>query len=178
MAPPPPDPPLKWQAAWGVSCRVVGIAATLAANILVARWLGPVEFGAYLLVTTAMALGGLLAMAGLSEAGLRFISESLALGRPAVARAYLNRVLSVVAIASLGAAAITAGSLAFFQATTSRFPHPLLVTTVAAVGVVALAWQQMAAESLRGYGDLRRASLFSGGQTGGPASNLLFLAGL
>ena len=31
---------------------------------------------------------------------------------------------------------------------------------------------------LRGFGNLRVASLFSGGQTGGPVSNLLLLAGM
>jgi len=65
---------LRRQAVWVVICRVVGIGATLAAHILAARLLGPADFGAYLLFTTIMALGSLMCMAGLKEAGLRFVA--------------------------------------------------------------------------------------------------------
>src|SRR5262249_17972114 len=103
-------PSLKRQAVWVVSCRIVGIAATLASNILVARLLGPGEFGTYLLVTTVMALGGLIAMAGLNEAALRFISESLAHGDIGISHAYLRRSLTIAAISSvLACGAVTVG---------------------------------------------------------------------
>jgi O-antigen/teichoic acid export membrane protein len=170
--------PLASRAAWVVGCRIVGILATLAGNVLAARLLGPAEFGAYLLVTTVMALGSVLGMAGQNEAGLRFISESLALGRFKLARAYLARVLAIAALASLAAALAVALSMALFQSQTGRFHDPALLIVLTAVGVIALSGQQIAAESLRGYHDLRLASLFSGGQTGGPISNLLFLCGL
>ena len=178
LDPPHPHSPSRRQAAWVVAWRVVGIATTFAANILAARLLGPVEFGSYLLVMTIIALGGLLGMAGLNEAGLRFIAESLALDKHGLARAYLQRVLSTVAIASLVAAVITAACVLLFQIGTARFHEPALLIAVAGVGVIVLAWQQISAESLRGFGDLRSASLFSGGQTGGPISNLLLLIGL
>ena len=165
-------------AAWVAGCRIVGILATLAANILVARLLGPAEFGTYVLATTCVWLGSLVGMAGLNEAGLRFISESLALDRPGVARAYVRRVLRGVGRVSLVSAVVVAAALGGFQWFTGRIPEPQLVAGLVALGIVALAWQQVAAESLRAYGDLRLASLFSGGQSGGPLSNLLFLAGL
>ena len=57
------DKPLGWSV-----CRIIGIVATLGSNILAARLLGPAEFGTYLLITTVIALGSLLAMAGLNEA--------------------------------------------------------------------------------------------------------------
>lgn len=171
-------PPLRRQAISVVAWRIVGILATLGANILAARLLGPAEFGIYLLVTTLMALGGLIGMTGLNEAGLRFVSESLALDRHGLARAYLRRVLATVAIASLLAAVVMATGMILFQAKTGRFHDPLLLILLTSFGIVALAWQQISAESLRSYGDLRRASFFSGGQTGGPVSNLLLLAGL
>src|SRR6266567_6321822 len=110
-------PPLRRQAVWVVACRIVGIAATLAANILAARLLGPAEFGTYLLVTTVIALGGHLAMAGLNEAALRFIAESLALGRFTLARAYLARSLATTAVASAVASiAVACGFAAFLFA--------------------------------------------------------------
>src|SRR5438105_7619003 len=101
---------LRRQAVWVVACRSVGIVATLASNVLAARLLGPAEFGAYLLVTTVIALGSLLAMAGLNEAALRFVSESLALAKPDLARAYMRRALLIAAAASaLAAATVTSG---------------------------------------------------------------------
>jgi O-antigen/teichoic acid export membrane protein len=170
--------PLRRQALWVVACRVVGIAATLASNIVAARLLGPAEFGAYLLVTTVIALGSVLAMAGLNEAALRFISESLAHAEFGLARAYLNRSLKTAAIASALAAIVAAGGFALLRATPSQSQQSLAMLALVAVGVTVLAWQQLGAELVRAYGDIRLASLFSGGQTGGPLSNLLFLAGL
>jgi O-antigen/teichoic acid export membrane protein len=72
---------------------------------------------------------------------------------------------------------VVAGGLAMFGWATGRFTPPLLLIAVG-IGIVVLAWQQLGAELIRAQGDLRLASLFSGGQSGGPVSNLLFLAGL
>jgi O-antigen/teichoic acid export membrane protein len=162
---------------WVVACRVVGIGATLASNILAARLLGPAQFGAYLVVTTVLALGGLVGMVGLNEAALRFISENLALERFTLARAYLRRALLITAVASAVSAFAIAVGFEIFILATGRHQQPLLLVVIA-LGVALLAWQQVGAELARAYGDLRLASLFSGGQTGGPLSNLLFLAGL
>jgi O-antigen/teichoic acid export membrane protein len=173
-----PHQPLQRQAIWVVACRVVGIAATLASNIVAARLLGPAEFGAYLLVTTVIALGSVLAMAGLNEAALRFISESLAHGKTGLARAYLMRSLKTASIASVLAAIVATSGFLLLRAATGQSEQSLALLALVAVGVTVLAWQQLGAELVRAYGDLRLASLFSGGQTGGPLSNLLFLAGL
>ncbi|HMC12382.1 MAG TPA: lipopolysaccharide biosynthesis protein [Pirellulaceae bacterium] len=170
--------PLRRQAVWVVTCRIVGVAATLASNILAARLLGPAEFGAYLLVTTVIALGGLLAMAGLNEAALRFISESLALGKLSLARAYVRRTLSRAGISSAIASIVVTVGFAALVLATRNSSQPAALLALVAVGIAVLAWQQLGAELLRAFGDLRLASLFSGGQTGGPVSNLLFLAGL
>jgi O-antigen/teichoic acid export membrane protein len=169
---------LQRQAIWVVGCRIVGITATLASNVLAARLLGPAEFGTYLLVTTVIALGSLLAMAGLNEAALRFISESLGLGRHGRAAAYVRRAIGTAAIASIIASAVvTVGFAGFLFATRQSF-HSLGLLALVAIGIIVLAWQQLGAELLRAYGNLRLASFFSGGQTGGPVSNILFLAGL
>jgi O-antigen/teichoic acid export membrane protein len=52
----------------------------------------------------------------------------------------------------------------------------LIVLTVATA--VAIAWQQLAAEILRGWDNLKGASLFSSGFTGGPISATTFLVGV
>jgi O-antigen/teichoic acid export membrane protein len=174
----PTSVPLRRQAVWVVGCRIIGIGATLASNIVAARLLGPAQFGAFLLVTTVIALGSLLAMAGLNEAGLRFIAESLALGNSAQAEAYLRRTLTIAAITSTAAAVVVTGGLVAVWAFTEHPAQPVTLLLIVAAGIALLAWQQLGAELIRAHGDLRLASLFSGGQAGGPASNLLFLMGL
>jgi O-antigen/teichoic acid export membrane protein len=169
--------PLSQQAVWVVGYRIIGIVATLASNVLVARLLGPGEFGTYILIMTVIALGGLLAMAGLNEAALRFISESLAHGNPWLARAYRNRALVTSGIAGIVACAAATVVLAFML-TGKPITNLTSLLVIVAVGVAVLGWQQLGAELVRAYGDLRVASLFSGGQAGGPVSNLIFLAGI
>src|SRR5437667_10006530 len=120
-----PRLPLRHQAAWVVGCRVVGIAATLASNIVAARVLGPAEFGTYLLVTVVIALGSLLGMAGLNEASLRFVAESLALDQPALAHSYARRAVKITALASLLAGLAIAGALAIYSLVVGGSQSPL-----------------------------------------------------
>jgi len=169
---------LRRQAVWVVGCRIVGIAATVASNILAARLLGPGEFGTYLFATTVMALGSLLAMVGLNEAALRFISESLGLSQQARAAAYARRAIGTTVIASVIASVVVTASFAVFMFDTQPSLNLVALLALVAVGVVALAWQQLGAELHRAYGNLPMASFFSGGQTGGPVSNVVFLGGL
>ncbi|HEX4149733.1 MAG TPA: lipopolysaccharide biosynthesis protein, partial [Pirellulales bacterium] len=176
---PTQNPRLERQAAWVVAWRVIGIVITAAANILAVCLLdSPANFGRYLMLTTVIALGSILAMGGMNEAGLRFISESLGLARERLARTYLRRIALVTLGNSAVVALVIAVGLMAFQLVTGDLSDPVAVIAIATAAVVALSWQQVAAEMLRGYGDLRLASVFSGGQTGGPLSNLLFLAAL
>jgi O-antigen/teichoic acid export membrane protein len=174
----PPQRSLAHSAAWVVGCRVVGILATLAGNIVAARLLGPAEFGLYLFLTTVVACGSLIGVAGLNDASLRFLSENLALGRRPLAVAYARRITKFCAASTLLAAGLMSVALALFQFATGRFAQPVLLISLTVVALAALAWQQLAGEMLRGWNDLRLASLFSGGVAGGPLSNLVFLAGI
>jgi O-antigen/teichoic acid export membrane protein len=164
--------------AWVIVGRLVGIAATLVGNVVAARLLGPEQFGIYLLLSAVMVFGATFGMAGLNEAGLRFVSHSLGMGHYGTARSYLRTILVIAVVTTLLACALTASGLALFAALHGRLLDPWLSTGLVVTGLVALAFQQIAAEMLRGWHDLRRASLFSGGQTGGPLSNLLFLAAI
>src|SRR5690242_4606652 len=168
---------LKRQALWVVGCRVVGIAATLASNIVAARVLGPAQFGTYLLVTVIIALGSLIGMAGMNEAALRFIAESLALERFGLARLYTRRALALAAIVSVLSAVFMCLAVAWWGRVAPD-ANPQVMLALIGAGIVLLAWQQLGAELTRAHGELRLASLFSGGQAGGPISNLLLLAGL
>src|SRR5690242_19485282 len=163
---------LKRQAVWVVGCRVIGIAATLASNIVAARVLGPAQFGTYLLVTVIIALGSLLGMVGMNEAALRFISVSLALEKLGLARSYMRRALSLAAIASVLSAVIICASVGIWGRVAPDANQQVILALIGA-GVVLLAWQQVGAELTRAHGELRLASLFSRGQAGGPISKLL-----
>jgi O-antigen/teichoic acid export membrane protein len=161
-----------------VTCRTIGIVATLGGNILAARLLGPAEFGRYLFLSSVAVCGGLLGAAGLSDASLRFSSESLALGRRALAVAYVLRAARLCVVSTLLAAGVTAVGLIAFHLATGRLTQPALLVTLTVFTLAALAWQQLASETLRGWNNLKFASLFSGGTAGGPISTLLFLGGV
>ena len=166
---------LRSAAAWVVSGRVVGIAATLAANIWAARLLGPAQFGVFLLATTVIACGALLSAAGFTEAILRFTAESLALHQQERARAYLRHSVKITAIATLFTVLLVGLSMAATSWRPAGAADPWAIIGLISIGLALLAWQNLAAEGLRGWHNMRAASLFSGGQGGGPLSNLLFL---
>ena len=161
--------------------RIVGIGATLAGNILAARLLGPADFGIFLLVTTIIALGSLLAMGGLNEAGLRFVSESLRLGRRFFGALYLRRILKWSLSTSAAKPAVRRGfgSDRRFSISSRELNQPMLVVALATLGVIALAWQQIAAESLA---RLRRScawqACFREGKPVGPAQQPLVSGGV
>ncbi len=163
---------------WVVGARLVGIAATFAANILAARLLGPAAFGMYLLLITAMTLGATLGMFGLDEAGLRFVAESLGLGKRSLARAYIGSIIRNLLWTAPVAALLIAAPMSLFAGRLADFGGASLLIGLTAVGVILLVWQRVTAELLRAMGNLQLASLFSGGLTGGPISNVLLLLGL
>ena len=148
----------------------------MAGHMLASRWLGPTEYGQFVLLTTVIALGSIFAMKGLNEAGLRFLAESLARGGPQLAQSYLARIGWTLWINSVVATIVFAAAMFLFHTFIRSFNDPFWLIAFTSGGMMLLAWQQVTAESLRGYGELGRASLYSGGQTGGPVSNLLFLA--
>jgi O-antigen/teichoic acid export membrane protein len=171
-------PPLRRQAPWVVGSRVIGVLAMLGANIVAARVLGPGEFGQYLFLFTVAVGGGILGTAGLGDALLRFSAENLALGRPQLAVACVRRVVRLGVFSTAIAAVVVAAGLGAFHLATGRLTQPILLVAVTVLALAALTWQRLASDALRGWHNLKLASLFSGGTAGGPVSTLLFLAAL
>lgn len=163
---------------WVVSSRIVGILATVVGNIMAARLLGPAEYGRYLFISSVAICGSMLGGAGLADAVLRYTAENLALGRRAIAVAYVRRTVWMGLVTTVVAILVTAGGLAILQWKTGDLSQPRWLITFTVVTLVALAWQHMCAETLRGWNNLKLASLFSGGVMGGPISTLLFLGGV
>jgi O-antigen/teichoic acid export membrane protein len=84
-------------------------------------------------------------------------------------------VLGMATVTISGVAALAALGLAYFDATLLGLPAVPGLVPMAVTGLVLLAVIQLSAEACRSLHELRLASLFSGGQTGGLLSNILFL---
>jgi len=166
---------LRLGAAWVIFGRSLGIGVTMLVNIALARWLTPEEFGSFLLLSSVLALATLLAMLGLDAAIVRFVPESLGKGDVARARHAMTLVLGMATVTISGVAALAALVLAYFDATLLGLPAVPGLVPMAVTGLVLLAVIQLSAEACRSLHELRLASLFSGGQTGGLLSNILFL---
>jgi len=173
-----PQPKISHQAAWVVGCRIVGIVSTLLSNVLVARLLGPEGSGAFLIATTVLAFGVILAMSGLSEAGLRFIAENLGRNDMRIASTYLKTTLRWASISSIVATIMVVAFMLFYARFFGDSQLTIKIVALIGLGVMVLTWQQLTAQLLRGLNNVRAASFFSGGQTGGPLSNLVFVTPL
>ena len=169
---------LRHGAAWVVVGRTLGIGTTLLVGIAVPRFLAAQEYAAFALVSSVIVFAGGLAMFGLNGTMVRFLAERLGTGDLGGAARALRVGLKLALASSAVVAAATGmimatGGLRWFD-----LPVDPVVTLLVCAGVALLALQQLAAESLRGFHELRLASVLSGGQFGGPITNLLFLAGL
>lgn len=165
-----------WSGAiWVVAGRSLGIVVTTLVNMALARWLLPDDFGSFLLVSSVLALASLSAMLGLNTAIVRFVAESLGKGDVNRARQSIRLTIGVAVVSISSVACVAALALGYFDKMifgAARLPGivPLMV-----LWLVLLAVLQLLAEGCRGLQEMRLASLFSGGQTGGLLSNLLFL---
>jgi O-antigen/teichoic acid export membrane protein len=166
---------MRWGALWVVGGRLAGIGVTLLANVILARQLGPEEYGKFTLLSTIIALLSLCSMLGLSGAVVRFIPESLAHGQEAKARQILRLSFAIMSLiwGLVSVAVVSCWSLiAAYFFLPQEIDFVLLVTVSG--GFIALL--QLTAESLRSFHELRFASLLAGGQTGGLLSNTIFVA--
>ena len=166
---------VSYDAAWVVGCRVVSIGCTTVSSFLIARILGPDGFGVFLLITTVLGFGYLLGTGGLDVAGLRFVSEKIGLSQYRNAGLYLDTARRWAIASTLLASLAVIVVLSVFRGLVNQSEISMLVVVMIGAGVLALAWQRLASNLLRGLNDIRSASFFSGGQTGGPLSNLIFL---
>ena len=77
--------------AWVVGGRIVGIGLLFTVNVLLARLLPPKDFGLFVLITSVLSFGSILAVFGLDQGIVRFVSESLAVGDTARAADVLKQ---------------------------------------------------------------------------------------
>ena len=163
---------------WVLSGRVAGIAGTALVALSLPRCLAPVECGRFLFAQNLLSIACLFATAGLPLAAVKVLSERLA-GRDALqARTALHTILRLGLATSILATFVATSILAFVG------PRWLSMGTDRAwlwgfgAALILLAWQGVLTETMRGLGELRWASLFAGGQSGGPIATLAFTLAL
>lgn len=166
---------LRTGAVWVVFGRSLGIGVTMLVNMALARWLSPAEFGSFLLLSSVLAIGSLLAMLGLNTAVVRFVAESLGRGDVGRARQSLWLMIGVAAMAITSIAGLSALVLAYYGTKFLGVEAVPGIVPMAVTSLVLLAVLQLTAEACRSLHELRLASLFSGGQTGGLLSNIVLL---
>lgn len=156
---------------WFVVTYGLAIAGYLASNAIASRWLGPEEFGYFVIVVTASAVVGQLGLLGVHRSGLRELSrtdvdadtEVLAGLRRGV-RAVLLVPLPVVSVAGAG----LVYALASDQSTSGRWALSVGFGFLVLLG----GQQKLWANYLRGFGEVRAASLLEG-RSGGAGVALL-----
>ena len=147
---------------WAFAGRVVAAFTVLATNALLARLLPPQDLGAYFLAFSVVSLGALLGSLGLNQTVVRFVAESMGLGRFRQTRWVVGITCGLGLLGALGVG--LAYLLLGRTVGNALFDAPVLG---AATGLVAgwmaiLTLQLLLAETFRGFNDIRLATLFGG----------------
>lgn len=171
-----PAEPLPRGAIWVVLGRMANVAATALVAFVVPRCLPEAECGRFWLAQSWLGLLCLLAAAGLPLAIVKLLGEALAARHRQPLRAALRSSLGVLMASSMVVTTAVAGWLLASGGGWLGLNSAGLVALVVALGL--LSWQLVLVEATRGLGELRWASLFAGGQFGGPIAALLFAIGL
>jgi O-antigen/teichoic acid export membrane protein len=162
-------------AVWVVLGRSLGVAVTTLVNIVLARWLSPDDFGSFVLLSSILAMASLLAMLGLNTALVRFVAASVGQHDVDRARRTVRLVMAVAAVSISSVAGLATLGLSHFGTAIIGLPNAAGFLPIVVTSLVLLALLQLIAEGCRGLHEMRLATLFSGGQTGGLLSNALFL---
>ncbi len=162
----------KWWAdsAWVAFSRLWITASAAVIGIVLARLLTRADLGRYFLVLSLAGALSTLAQLGLGPAATRAIAAARSEGTPeetaGIVRAVLRRGLLGVALAGTAALALATG-----------LSLGLVIGLLLAACVFAQTWQTLSAELLRGFQDIRSATLF-GELTGSLATFVLLFAAL
>lgn len=166
---------LREGASWVIVGRVLGIGVTFLLNAVLARILGPSGFGGFVLAATLTALLGLIGMVGFNEAFVRFISERLAHKNARGAALVVGKGLAISGVWLLAGAPLAWLALTQIDLGLAAVGNVHTLAALIVACAVLLALQQLGAEALRGFHQLRLASIFAGGQMGGLLTSALLL---
>ena len=151
---------------------IVGMAAI---NVILARTLPQDDFGVFILLSSLVAFGSIVAMGGLNRSLLRFIAESLGSNDHAAALQTVRRGLLYGSVWIL-ATGMVGWTLLFFCGPLWRLPDIAWLGPLTAIWLGLLAWHNLIGETLRGFHRNFQATCLAG-LNGGPLFNVVFIGG-
>lgn len=151
-------------ARWALGGKILNALSVVGINVLLAHVLLPDMFGRFFLAASFVAGAAILAQLGLAQTATRLLASSLGAGRLLQARMAIRFVF-------LWGIAGTIGVGIPFALVLVWFGYELALALILALWMAGLAWQTLAAEALRGFHDIRGATII-----GGVLANLIFAA--
>lgn len=158
--------------AWAFAGKIFTALAQLVATALLARLLSPQDMGTYFLAYSVVTVGSMMGTAGVGQAGVRFVAQSIGLEQYGRIRRVVGMVLVIGVLGSSGVGLVylLLGPLLgreFFSA-----PALVAATGLVAGWIMVTSLQYLLAETFRGFHDIRLTFVFGGSVSGGG-----FLAG-
>ena len=148
----------------------------LATMVLLARLLSPQDLGAYFLAMSVVITGATVGSLGINHVAVRFVAESMGLNQYLRARHIVGKIVRIGVLGALAAAAIYLAFGDFLGNSVFHVPALASATGLLALWIAMVALQGILADILRGFQDIRLATIFSGPTTGignGPATGML-----
>lgn len=147
--------------AWALGGRMLIAFTGLAISALLGRLLTPEDLGVFFLAFSVVSLCSVLSSLGLETAVVRFVAENLGLGRSGRARSAVSK---ITALGALGTVGVGIAYLLFGSpliASLFRAPTLSTVAWFMAAWILVLTFQNLLAETFRGFHDIRLATIFS-----------------
>lgn len=156
---------------WFVASYAGSVLGVLALNAAAGRWLGPDDFGFFVVTLTAAGLLSQVGLVGSHRSGLREVARLRDADDPP-AMVVLRNGVRAVCLTTLPLAGLAAGTAAWFL-TGDAGPAERVALSVALVVLVVLGGQQQLwANYVRGLGHIRFASLLEGRSGGALVAGL------
>lgn len=147
------------------------MALSLAGNALLARLLTPSDMGAYFYAASLAIFFAAVAQLGLGRIATKTIAENLAVGDAGGARQSAKAILRLGALAALGLVVIA-------SAASGMLGLSLVFVLLVPLWIFVESAQRLIAEVLRGFDDIRAATLFGGLVAAGVFVGLLWIVSL
>lgn len=160
-------------AGWSLAGRVTVAGLGLVVGVILTRLLPAEQMGTYLLASSLVAFGALVAGAGISQLCTRYVAEHHALGQADRVRRTLRVLLRLGLGCAAAAALVCAAITTAFGGTFFRGADMGVLGALLGAWVFLTAAQTFVADSFRGLSDIRSASLY-----GGPVASVLMVMGL
>lgn len=147
---------------WAFSVRILTVLVGLISNALLARLLVPEDFGSFFLVLSVASTSASISQLGLDRGVVRLISEANTLEQFGRTKQIIEKSLSIGGLSAF-AVSIAFGLLGWSLCSRLMgFPIQGKIVLSGSLLIIFIAGQLLSAEMLRGFKDIRLATIFSG----------------